>query len=35
MINNNDNKIAVLTFENESEQFSSIKENHLLYCKAI
>ena len=33
MINNNDNKIAVLTFESESEQFSSIKENHLLYCR--
>ena len=33
MIDNNNNKIAILTFLSDSEYFSDIKENHLLYCE--
>lgn len=33
MINNNNNKIAILTFLSDSEYLSDIKENHLLYCE--
>lgn len=33
MINNDNNKIAVFTILSDSEYFSDIKNNHLLYCE--
>ncbi len=33
MSNNNNNKIAILSFLSDSEYFSDMKENHLLYCE--
>ena len=33
MTNNNNNKIAILTFLSNSEYFSDMKENHVLYCE--
>jgi hypothetical protein len=33
MINNHDNKIAILTFKDDTEYYCDIRDNHVMYCK--